>query len=51
VISYERGTLLERSASADTACQFWLEHRRNYPSGRYEREVDGRLAQLDCVPG
>jgi hypothetical protein len=50
VISYERGTLLERSASADAACQFWLEHRRNHPSGRYEREVDGRLAQLDCVP-
>jgi hypothetical protein len=50
VISYERGTLVERSASADAACQFWLEHRRDYPSGRYEREVDARLAQLDCVP-
>lgn len=50
VISYERGTLVERSAGADAACQFWLEHRRTYPSGRYEREVDGRLTQLDCAP-
>jgi hypothetical protein len=49
VISYERGTLIERSGSADAACQFWLEHRRDYPSGRYVREVDDRLAQLDCA--
>lgn len=48
VISYERGTLVERSASTDTACRSWLEHRRNYPSGRYDREVDDRLTQLDC---
>jgi hypothetical protein len=49
VISYERGTLVERSASTDAACQSWLEHRRNYPRGRYDREIDNRLAKLDCL--
>lgn len=50
VISYERGTLVERSTTASRACEFWSEHLRRFPSGRYDDEVERRLAQLECVP-
>ena len=50
VISYERGTLVERSATAATACETWFEHRRSFPSGRYDKEIERRLEQLECVP-
>jgi hypothetical protein len=50
VISYERGTLVERSATASSACEFWLEHRRSFPGGRYDVEIARRLEQLECVP-
>lgn len=50
VISYERGTLVERSAATSSACKSWVEHRQRFPSGRYDLDVERRISQLDCVP-
>jgi hypothetical protein len=50
VISYERGTLVERSAVTSTACESWYGHRRRFPDGRYDVEVERRIEQLQCVP-
>jgi hypothetical protein len=50
VISYERGTLVERSAARSSACEVWNEHRRRFPGGRYDLEVERRIGQLQCVP-
>ncbi|HVI00923.1 MAG TPA: FecR family protein [Enhygromyxa sp.] len=49
VISYERGTLVERSASTSSACEHWSEHRRRFPGGRYDSEVERRIGQLECA--
>lgn len=50
VISYERGTLVQRSATTTRACETWFTHRRSFPAGRYHAEVERRLENLHCVP-
>jgi hypothetical protein len=47
VLSYEQGTLLERSGQIDAACEHWAAHARKYPKGSYRSLVATRLSA--CV--
>lgn len=52
VLSYEKGTLLERSGRNDAACQHWEAHARTYPRGSYRELVNARLSRCASVsPG
>jgi FecR protein len=44
VLSYERGTLLERLGAAN-ACAQWRSHAAQFPNGRYAASVEQRLLQ------
>lgn len=48
VISFERATLVERSASTEAACDAWTAHQTRFASGRYQADVERRLLQLRC---
>jgi hypothetical protein len=48
-ISYERGTLVERSSTPASACSYWSNHRHSFPRGRYDGAVERRLEQLGCA--
>lgn len=50
LVSYEIGTLLERQlGDVAQACAHWTEHRRRYPSGRYDAIVARSLERLRCA--
>lgn len=48
VVSYERATLVERADTPAAACASWAAHRRRFPDGRYDADIERRLDALDC---
>jgi transmembrane sensor len=50
-LSFELGAILSRPGSDGTrACVHWREHAKNFPNGRYDREIDQAIKRLGC-PG
>ncbi|MFZ5443463.1 MAG: FecR domain-containing protein [Myxococcota bacterium] len=49
-LSFELGTIYTwQVKDPAAACAHWAQHRREYPAGRFEAEVDRALASLGCA--
>ncbi|MEX1362157.1 MAG: FecR domain-containing protein [Nannocystaceae bacterium] len=49
VLSYELGTILSTQLpDREAACAHWVEHREQFPAGRYARAVDRAEERLSC---
>jgi hypothetical protein len=52
VLSFERGTLLERLGGATLACPHWSRHARQFPKGVYHAAVSAKLVTVcAAIPG
>jgi transmembrane sensor len=50
-LSFELGTIYTwQLREPAAACAHWAQHRRDYPAGRFDAEVDRALASLGCGP-